>query len=111
MDIFVQPSLSEAFSQVLIEAMGVGLPVIATDVGGAREVVESGENGFLVKANSSHEIFQNTMMLLENLELRETIGAAARTAVNEQFTIAAMVDGQYKLYKDWLSKRKRKQEK
>jgi glycosyltransferase involved in cell wall biosynthesis len=47
-DVFVLPSLAEGFSLALIEALNAGLPVIATEVGGAPEVIEDGVNGFLV---------------------------------------------------------------
>ncbi len=102
MDIFVQPSLSEAFSQVLIEAMGSGLPVIATDVGSAREVIESGENGLLVEADDPGSISRHLVELHRNIELRKTLARAARESVIERFTVEKMVNDQYHLYNQWL---------
>jgi glycosyltransferase involved in cell wall biosynthesis len=102
MDIFVQPSLSEAFSQVLIEAMGSGLPVIATDVGSAREVIESGENGLLVEADDPGSISRHLVELHRNIELRKTLAKAARESVIERFTVEKMVNDQYHLYNQWL---------
>jgi glycosyltransferase involved in cell wall biosynthesis len=102
MDVFVQPSLSEAFSQVLIEAMGVGLPVIATDVGGAREVVDDGSNGYLIQPNDTDAIRDKVLMLYREPHLREKIANAGRQSVRERFTIERMVDEQFQLYKSWL---------
>jgi glycosyltransferase involved in cell wall biosynthesis len=56
MDLVVHPSLSEAFCQVLIETMSVGTPLVATDVGGATEVIAQGQTGMLVPSQNSHAI-------------------------------------------------------
>jgi glycosyltransferase involved in cell wall biosynthesis len=104
MDLFVQPSLSEAFSQVLIEAMGVGLPVIATNVGGASEVVTDGENGFLIEPNDTEAIHQKTLEIYRSPELKRKIALAGRKSVREKFTIEQMIDRQFELYKQWLNK-------
>ncbi|MEZ5428966.1 MAG: glycosyltransferase family 4 protein [Pyrinomonadaceae bacterium] len=103
MDLFVQPSLSEAFSQVLIEAMGAGLPVIATDVGGAREVIRSGENGFLIEPDDVSQIIDKTLRLWESADLRRRIGSAGRDSVRARFTVERMVDRQYELYRLWMN--------
>lgn len=104
MDIFVQPSRSEAFSQVIMEAMGTGLPVIATDVGGASEVIDSGVNAILVKPDDVPAIVENVVRLSEDAEERERLGKAARATVVERFPADKMVDEQYELYKKWLGK-------
>jgi len=102
MDIFVQPSLSEAFSQVLIEAMGCGLPVIATDVGGASEVIENGANGILIEADNTAAIAAEVIRLGLDQNERRRLGAAAYKTVTENFTAERMVDSQLELYKKWL---------
>lgn len=103
MDIFVQPSHSEAFSQVLIEAMGVGLPIVATNVGGASEVIDDRVNGFLVEPNNSAEIALRISELFEDVELRTLVSQKGRQSVRDRFTIANMVDRQYELYLEWQS--------
>lgn len=103
MDIFVQPSLSEAFSQVLVEAMGVGLPVIATDVGGAAEVIDDGVNGILIKPNDVAAIADNVVALYRDSDLRNKIGAAGRKSVSERFTTERLVDRHLELYRNWIA--------
>jgi glycosyltransferase involved in cell wall biosynthesis len=103
-DIFVQPSLSEAFSQVLIEAMGVGLPVIATNVGGAGEVVTEGQTGILIEPDRPEAISESILDLYNNPEKRRAIAEAGMSLVRQRFTAIHMVDRQYELYEKWLGK-------
>ena len=102
MDVFVQPSQSEAFSQVLIEAMGVGLPVIATDVGGASEVVDNGVNGILIDANDTDSIHREVIRLFRDEPFRKAMAKAGMVSVRERFTVSQMVERQLALYKKWL---------
>ena len=104
MGVFVQPSLSEAFSQVLIEAMGVGLPVIATDVGGANEVIENGVNGILIAPNDTDRIYQEILKLYRDEPLRKMIADAGRRSVRERFTADQMVERHIGLYERWIDK-------
>lgn len=105
MDIFVQPSLSEAFSQVLVEAMGVGLPVIATNVGGAAEVIDNGVNGFLIEPNDVTAIHDKVVELCQDAELRNGIGSAGRKSVCERFTAEHLVECHLELYERWLAEK------
>ena len=52
-DVFVLPSLSEGFPNVLLEAMASGLPIVATNVGGIPEFVKDGENGFITEPQNA----------------------------------------------------------
>jgi glycosyltransferase involved in cell wall biosynthesis len=103
MDLFVQPSLSEAFSQVLIEAMGCGLPVVATDVGGAGEVIDSGVNGVLVPADDIRSMSQAVVELHHDREKRQAIAAAGLRSVRERFGVPQMVERHIELYQGWMS--------
>ena len=105
MDIFVQPSLSEAFSQVTMEAMGVGLPVVATNVGGASEVIDSGVNGVLIEPNDASAIADEVIRLGRDPELRRRLGDAGRKTVTANFTADQMIERQFKLYEQWLAKK------
>ncbi len=102
MDIFVQPSLSEAFSQVIIEAMGVGLPVVATDVGGASEVIESGVNGLLIAPYDPASISHQVVRLYRDDERRRRIAEMGRSTVTANFTAELMVERQFQLYRSWI---------
>ncbi|MEQ1642740.1 MAG: glycosyltransferase family 4 protein [Pyrinomonadaceae bacterium] len=102
MDIFVQPSLSEAFSQVLIEAMGCGLPVLATKVGGAAEVIESGVNGILIEPDDTHAIVREVVRLAGDAKLRRDIADRGAKSVRERFSAERMVERHLELYKKWM---------
>lgn len=105
LDVFVQPSLSEAFSQVIMEAMGVALPVVATNVGGASEVIESGENAILVEPNDIDAIADAVIKLASDDELRHRLGRTARETVTSRFGSDRMVERHFELYSNWLSER------
>lgn len=105
MDLFVQPSLSEAFSQVIIEAMGIGLPVIATDVGGAREVIESGVNGVLISPGDVSALTGNICKLCSDASERERIARQGRSTVTARFTASKMVEDHLELYRRWCAVR------
>lgn len=105
MDVFVQPSLSEAFSQVLIEAMGVGLPVIATEVGGAAEVIENRVNGILMKPNDTDAIADNIVAIYKDIDMRTKLASTGRKSVAERFTIEKLVDRHLELYRRWMTQK------
>ncbi len=102
MDIFVQPSLSEAFSQVIVEAMGCGVPVIATDIGGAREVIENGVNGILIESDDRDAIAREVVKLYRSDDARIKMAAAGMSSVRERFTAERMVEQHLSLYNCWL---------
>lgn len=69
MDIFVLPSILEGFGIVLLEAMASGLPVVATNVDGIREVVIQGESGILIPPKNPDAIAKAVIQIIENPEL------------------------------------------
>ncbi len=72
-DILVLPSLSEGFPNAVLEAMAVGLPVVTSRVGGLAEIIEEGQNGFLVEPGNAGQIADRVLTLLGDDELRARI--------------------------------------
>jgi glycosyltransferase involved in cell wall biosynthesis len=80
-DAFVLPSYNEALPMSLLEAMGWGLPVITTPVGGIPELIQSDQNGLLVPPGDIQQLADALALLIENHDLRIALGDAARTTV------------------------------
>jgi glycosyltransferase involved in cell wall biosynthesis len=80
-DVFVLPSYNEGLPMALLEAMGWGLPVITTPVGGIPEVVTSIQNGLLVTPGDIQQLSEAMQSLIENETLRISLGSAARASV------------------------------
>jgi len=96
------PSHYEGLPTVLLEAMSCGLPVVATDVGGNREVILPGVNGFLVPPRCPEKMAEIILTLLDDAMLREKIGNAARKTILNSFTWDKIADNVIKCYEDIL---------
>jgi glycosyltransferase involved in cell wall biosynthesis len=103
MDMVVHPSLSEAFCQVLIEAMAAGKPLVSTDVGGAPEVVMQDETGLLVPPADSNAIAHAILDLYEAPSRRERLALAGQASVRQRFPVNLMVEKQVECYVRWLN--------
>jgi glycosyltransferase involved in cell wall biosynthesis len=88
MDLFVNCSRREPFARVNLEAMAMGTPVVATDVGGNREAVADGECGYVVKPENPAHLAEGICNLLAQPDLRKAFGEAARARACERFTVA-----------------------
>ncbi|MDH4280771.1 MAG: glycosyltransferase, partial [Acidimicrobiia bacterium] len=88
-DIFVLPSFAEGVPVVLMEAMGAGLPVVATYVGGMTELVTDEATGFLVRPFDRDQLIARIEQLIDDPELRQRMGQAGRSAVLADFVSAA----------------------
>lgn len=96
-DVFVLPSLYEGMPMTIIEAMGTGLPVIATNVGGIPSMIKTGENGLLV--NADVDALVNAMSrVVVNENLRRTMGVKAREVTETIFSSNIMCNKYYKIY-------------
>jgi len=89
--ISVLPSLSEGLSNVLLESMTAGVPVVATKVGGNPEVVEDGATGLLVPPGDSDALVQAIRKLVEEPELAGRYGQAGKQRIAERFHLGRMV--------------------
>ncbi len=90
-DVFVLPSLSEASPVALMEAAFIGVPSVATRVGGVPEIVKDGETGLLVAPADANGLASAVVDLLGNPDLRMRMGAAAKEWAHEAFDIERTV--------------------
>jgi glycosyltransferase involved in cell wall biosynthesis len=107
MDVCVCASESEGFSNVLLEAMASGKPVIATSVGGNTEAVIDGETGFVVPPYSPEAIQRAALRLAADPNLRGAMGMLGRKRVETNFSVERMVDCCESLYVRLLGTKRR----
>ncbi len=101
LDVVVHTSVRpEPFGRVILEAMLLGKPVVATDAGGVPELIEDGTTGFLTPPGDAAALGECLARLLGDAALRARLGAAARRAAHEQFSLDRHVAGFSQLYED-----------
>ncbi len=86
-DIFVMPSYSEGLPQVFMEAIGFGLPVVATNLPQIEEVIIDGVTGFMIPPGNRHELAQRLKTLIENPTLRLEMGIKGKQVAQIKFDI------------------------
>ncbi len=101
-DIFLLPSITEAFPYVILEAGTVGLPVVATAVGGIPEVIDDMESGILIQSKNSGEITRTLQYLIENPERRQSLGLIIRERIHGRFNLETMARETFALYKSLM---------
>ena len=106
-DVVINPSFVESFGMSLVEAMACKAAVVATRVGGVSEVVENGESGILVEAGNASALAQAVLRLLEDPNLRESMGAAGRRRVIERFSWERVVESLLSRYQESCLSRNR----
>ncbi len=102
-DAFVLPSLWEGIPNALLEAMALGLPVIATDVDGIPEALVHGLSGLVIKPGDPKAIATALQDLIEDKALSANLGNEAKKVVSENFTLAPMIERYEKAYRAVLS--------
>ncbi len=98
-DVFALPSLAEPFGLVLLEAMALARPVVATRAGGPLEIVMDGETGFLVPPLSPDALAEALTRLLSSPPLRRRLGEAGQARFQSHFTASRMADATLSVYR------------
>lgn len=102
-DLFVLPSTRESFGLVILEALALGVPVIATRVGGVPEIIRPGESGILVEARDAEALAKAMTWALTN---RRQVGQLARQGqamVRQRFSVETMVKATNRVYHEVMS--------
>ena len=103
MDIFVLPSLSEALSNSLMEAMGCGCCPVASDTGGNPELVQDGETGLLFPVGNAEALAARLALLLDEPEYRRELAAKAERRMEEHFTRQQAARAMGEIYLEFLA--------
>lgn len=86
-DIFILPTFNEAFPLVLLEAMQHGLAIVSTEEGGIPDIVIDGQTGFIVPKRDVKALVQKLECLIQNPELRKSMGAEGKRRFENSFTL------------------------
>lgn len=99
-DLVVQSSLTEGLPNVMLEVAYLGVPVVATDVGGTREVIEHGRTGWLVESGSSSALAVGLRQFLQEPTGFATMARSGRARIEAEFSIDTRTARQARLYQD-----------
>jgi glycosyltransferase involved in cell wall biosynthesis len=102
-DALVLPSGNEGTPVSVIEALAAQVPVVATRVGGVPDVVEDGEDGFLVETGATHDLADRLARLARDPELRARMGKHGRERVLPRYAVERLVEDVDELYRSLLS--------
>jgi glycosyltransferase involved in cell wall biosynthesis len=102
LDVFCQSSLWEANSIVLLEAMAAGLPIVTTEVGESRHVIDDGRSGRIVAPRDPAGMADALSVLISQQELRQQMGHSAKGSFAERFTVGRMIARYQEAYESLL---------
>jgi lipopolysaccharide/colanic/teichoic acid biosynthesis glycosyltransferase len=105
MDVFVLPSHREGFPRAAMEAAAMQLPLVVTDVRGCREVVDDGDNGFLVPAHDPSSLAKAIRRMGEDTELRRQMGDASGRIARKRFDERRVVGTVLATYRDLAARK------
>lgn len=104
-DLFVLSSINEGMGKVLVEAMAVGLPVVATKVGGVPAVVVDGETGIIVPPKDPDAMARAIIRLLTDPDTSIKMGKAGRKRVYPDFSVETMIEKIENLYENLIQEK------
>src|SRR3989338_8234708 len=100
MDVCCLTSLTEGFSNSILEYMAMSKPVIATNVGGNSEIVEDGKTGFLIPAGDFHALAEKMIILLGEHKMCRDMGREGRARIERQFSLQRMTNDYMNFYEN-----------
>ena len=103
-DLVVNPSLTEGLPNVVLEAQSLGVPVVATDVGGVSEIFDGGQTGWLVPAGDPESLADAIRAALSDPGQAEERAAAGRRRIQEQFSFSLQAERLMAVYDDALGR-------
>jgi glycosyltransferase involved in cell wall biosynthesis len=103
LDAYVSASHTESFGLAIVEAMALGLPIVATATEGAQEIINSDDAGVLVPVSDVEAMASALLRLLEDANARKRIGTLARTTARTRFSLERMVDETEKTYFEMMN--------
>ncbi len=104
-DIAVLPSKAEGLPNAVLEYLAVGLPTVATQVGGNAEVIQPGKTGLLVPPEDSSALAEAILLLLRDPEFASSLGKNGQEYVASEFSFKKMIENTDKLYTELLRSR------
>jgi len=101
-DIGLLVSLREGLPRSIMEMMSMEIPVVATNIRGNRDLIDDGENGYLVPVKSPSEIAKKCFQLLQDEELAKKMGQSGREKMQRQFALPIILDEMESIYKELI---------
>jgi len=103
LDLYINTSIHEGLPMSVLEAMSHGLPVVAPEEGGIKEVVTDGLQGFLIEGRDPKRFAQKCLAIYKDRNLRQSMGTASREKVAREYSIRTMAGKYFGLYEKILS--------
>jgi glycosyltransferase involved in cell wall biosynthesis len=103
LELMVHPALMEGLGLSLLEAAAAGIPIVAASAGGVPEIVQDGVTGLLVPPADPKSLAAAIIRVLRRREMAQALGRAGRDFVWRNFSVAAMVEGNIRVYRDVLA--------
>lgn len=99
-DFYISTALQEGFPYTILEAMGAGLPIVATRTGGIPEMIKDGVNGLLIDTRNSRDLAKKISELIKNNDLRNRLSQQAQFDANHKFKFTKMLQETKEVYED-----------
>ena len=97
-DLYIQPSLSEGLGRAIMEAMLIEVPCVVTDYGGAKELVEEGKTGYIIRSGSVSDIAEVLQEAYSERDKLKETGKKARLSIINNFNVEQTIEQAYNLY-------------